>query len=342
MPSWTITVQSNNNGQRADRALSENVPGLSRRFVRQLALKGHLSANGSKIDPSYRVHTGQILKLCGVQTEASSRAFSTATLISASDRYVYFCKPSGMHTVGRYPDQPGTLAQQVAQQFPECKEASLDLCEAGALHRLDRSTSGIVAFARDRKSWELGRLGFSNHKIRKLYIARCCPKIVESTDWPPHSTLLPDPNWIQPCSLIQDLSSLPETLWTSSSGSISCVHVRAPIGRGSQRDRVSIRRGGRPSESKIQSWINPRLQRKNQNSSFLPVERWMLIDLLSGTRHQARIHLASLGWPIKNDTIYGGKYATGPLMLHAYMLDLSLCIPNEVGIYCDPPSYFSI
>ncbi len=42
---------------------------------------------------------------------------------------------------------------------------------------------------------------------------------------------------------------------------------------------------------------------------------------LTGRSHQIRVHLASAGWPILGDTLYGG--ATAPrLMLHARRLDL--------------------
>lgn len=43
---------------------------------------------------------------------------------------------------------------------------------------------------------------------------------------------------------------------------------------------------------------------------------------LTGRSHQIRVHLASAGWPILGDSLYGG--ATAPrLMLHAWRLDLA-------------------
>lgn len=44
----------------------------------------------------------------------------------------------------------------------------------------------------------------------------------------------------------------------------------------------------------------------------------VLVELLSGRRHQIRVHLAHAGHPIVGDALYGGQPAKEGLMLHAF------------------------
>lgn len=44
----------------------------------------------------------------------------------------------------------------------------------------------------------------------------------------------------------------------------------------------------------------------------------LLVELLTGRRHQIRVHLASMGFPIVGDELYGGARSAGGLLLHAW------------------------
>ncbi len=283
-------------GARADVVLGRRVPGLSRRVARELALAGRLQIDGVRAPPSRRVAAGQRLSL---QTSSSAAAPPALVVLALTPRVCYVAKPAGVHTHRLSPADPPALADWVAAERPECEAASLDPREAGALHRLDRETSGVVAFARARDVWLAGRAAFADARVRKRYVAvTTCPP---DHRWPP----APGP-WLR---LERD-----------------ALEITAPLGRGDGRARVAVRPDGTPA-----------LTRVTPTSPPGPRRAWSL-DLVTGRRHQARVHLAWLGLPILGDLLYGGAPAER-LYLHAARLDLSAAIAGETPV--DAPLSFA-
>lgn len=85
--------------------------------------------------------------------------------------------------------------------------------------------------------------------------------------------------------------------------------IDRPIGR----DRHDARRmracrpgQGKPAETRVRRVASA------AGRSLLRVE------LLTGRRHQIRVHLASMGFPIVGDELYGGARSAGGLLLHAW------------------------
>lgn len=93
--------------------------------------------------------------------------------------------------------------------------------------------------------------------------------------------------------------------------------IDAPIGRDrhdSRRMRVS--RTGKAARTRIHV-----LTRGNGRTL-------LLIDLLTGRKHQIRVHLAHIGHPLVGDSLYGQPARSG-LMLHAYELAFEHPITGE-------------
>ncbi len=276
-------------GQRADVVLGRRLPGLSRRVARRMALDGHVRLDGARIPPSTRVHLGQRLDVLWTAPEHAGDGPQVEILNETPD-YVFALKPAGLHTHRLRPDQPPALADLVAQVHPECARASTDPREGGAVHRLDLETSGVVLFARNREAWARARQAFARGAVRKRYIALC-----HAPDtWPPEPA---DnlPGWIAPADAPWELV------------------IRAPVGRGPRRSRAAVSVRGQPATTRLR-----RCDRSPDGKLVL-----CELDLQTGRRHQARVHLAWLGAPIVGDPRYGlGDDLNHPLMLHASLLDL--------------------
>lgn len=82
-----------------------------------------------------------------------------------------------------------TVASLLAEYHPELK--SVGGSDWGAVHRLDRETSGLVVFARNEKTYRYFRELFSKNLVEREYIALVEGKVAKKgkIDWP----IGPDP-----------------------------------------------------------------------------------------------------------------------------------------------------
>jgi 23S rRNA pseudouridine1911/1915/1917 synthase len=334
----THVVGEEDAGERADVVLGRRVPALSRRLARNLARSGSLRIDGRRSPPSTRVAVGARLELdldLGPEHEQTGIELEQLEVLALTERFVYVRKPTGVHVVALTPSQPGVLATAVAARFPECADASVDPREGGAVHRLDLPTSGVVAFARSREIWLQARAGFADERVTKHYLA---VSTCTDDDWPPplpedglHGWIEPGPA-LTPSPALALAESLARVIDIAAADRLACapIRVRAALGRdGSQRSRVSL--DGRRASTIVQP-----LARSNG---------YVLSHLLleTGCRHQARVHLAWIGRPIRGDTIYGPppeRMRPSTIALHAFALDLSAVFADEGVILAPPPMGF--
>lgn len=96
--------------------------------------------------------------------------------------------------------------------------------------------------------------------------------------------------------------------------------VLLPIGR-DRHDarRMRARRPGQgsPAETRVR-----RIAEKDGRTL-------LLVTLVTGRRHQIRVHLASLGHPIVGDALYGGARSASGLLLHAWREELDHPLSGE-------------
>ena len=96
------------------------------------------------------------------------------------------------------------------------------------------------------------------------------------------------------------------------------MRIDRPLGRDrhdARRMRVSP--GGKPSQT---------LVTKLGEAGGLSV---LAVELLTGRRHQIRVHLSAMGFPLVGDVLYGGARSRDGLMLHAYEERLAHPVTGE-------------
>ena len=330
--SLTVVVELEEDvGQRADVVLGRRIDGLSRRVARQRALAGALCIDGRRAPPSQRVGLGARLEL---RLERVVAPPPTLVVLAENASFVYVDKPAGLHSVRLRPDDPPTLADAVVARYPECTDAGEDRLEGGAVHRLDRGTSGVVCFARTREAWQQARDALSSgvgpgSSVTKTYVARTAAPL------PPTVPLLSAGSVRR---IRRPAPSLHGILEATTADDGLCID--APLGASSGpagARRVALSDRGRDAITEV--WAI--------TSSASPA---VVLALCTGHRHQARVHLAAIGCPIVGDTLYGeastdaegavDRSEPGPLRLHAAALDLSGALPGQGRVVAPLPDGF--
>jgi 23S rRNA pseudouridine1911/1915/1917 synthase len=185
-----------------------------------------------------------------------------------------------------------TLAGWTAKLFPELRSLQgRGEGEGGLIHRLDYDTQGLVLFGRTQGGMDSLLAQQDRGNISKEY-----------------SALVSKPETILP-----GFPPLPLALQAFMGGPFP-VLVESPFrawgpGRKAVRPALSGTAGGRkrafdrgsPYSTRILEW-------REEAAPFSGAERLRLCraGILRGFRHQIRCHLAWLGFPILNDSLYGG------------------------------------
>jgi 23S rRNA pseudouridine1911/1915/1917 synthase len=261
-------------------------------------------------------------------------------IIFRDERFLAVFKPTGIHCVHsglRGNVTIPTLAQWIGMVSPKgegihtgggasraMNALKNDADEHGMLNRLDGSTSGIVLFALDQKSFDLYRVAQGKSAVDKYYIAISSPSskgLVGSK---------PIVNEIVRFEIERASGMLEKTLEISSEfrsfgprgSKVACIGIDpgqfgTESEKGPRRQFVteikSASRFNGFDGGEIESIPSPEMSKK------IAFE----IMIHAGHRHQIRAHLAWSGFPIVGDTVYGGDEGER-LFLEAHGIEFEL------------------
>ena len=161
---------------RADLFVREMFPGCGRRELVRVFQAGGVRVNGRVASKGQRLVAGDEIEV----TEAPHPVTDRAPLAQAELPLSVLYEDDSLLAVNKLPGQPthplvaaelGTLANAVVARYPECLRASPDVREAGAAHRLDAWTSGVLVFAREPGAWRSLRDQFGAGRVQKDYLA---------------------------------------------------------------------------------------------------------------------------------------------------------------------------
>lgn len=151
-------------GMRADNALKEICP-LSLRGRRRLFGDGLVSLNKHRAKAGDCVHAGDILTVrAGDKDKERYTVPANCTLVCRDEKYAFFSKPCGLHTVSLQGRDSRTLEEAVPYILPDIPK-SWQL-----LQRLDYGTSGIVSCALTEEARLSFRTAEQKGLIEKRYV----------------------------------------------------------------------------------------------------------------------------------------------------------------------------
>ena len=149
------------------------LPHLSRGEINRLMAAGEVRLNGRPGAKGARLRADQTVE---VPEDAAWQAPVPQSdlpleVLAHSPSLLALNKPAGMACHPLRPGERGTLANALLARYPECAAASPETREAGLVHRLDRSTSGVILAARLPAVHAKLRQQFSQGLVHKEYLA---------------------------------------------------------------------------------------------------------------------------------------------------------------------------
>lgn len=167
---------------RLDLALIARHPDLSRRRARDVIEKGQVSVAGSVVTEAGFAVAADAAVEWDPNRKAMRRARLSLPILHADETILVLDKPAGLLAV---PTAAGVEDEDTA--FARVKEYARHLNPrrpyAGVVHRLDRDTSGALAFALAPDARDALRALFREHRMDRRYVAlvRGAPLVDEGT-----------------------------------------------------------------------------------------------------------------------------------------------------------------
>lgn len=167
----TYTIPKAWSGQTLDNFLRQALQ-LSRTGIRALKRQDCIRLDGKVAFVTYRLQGGENLVITLAQTAPQNFTAEPIPLniVYENNHLMIINKPAGMvvHPTKNY--QSGTLANALKYHW----EAQHEAASFHPVHRLDRSTSGLILIAKNSWAHQQLDLQLTSQQINRLYLAVCC------------------------------------------------------------------------------------------------------------------------------------------------------------------------
>jgi len=160
---------------RLDAALLLHFPTTTRAFVREAVEAGDVLVDGRRAAKGLKLRGGELVEVRRLAEAADNVVApdpsSLVPCVFADDALLAYDKPAGMPVQPLSRKELGTMMNAVVAEHPECAGLGDSPLMAGALHRIDADTSGLVLVARTKSAFDALRAQFSAQTVRKTYLA---------------------------------------------------------------------------------------------------------------------------------------------------------------------------
>ena len=256
-------------GIRLDAALLMQFPSTTRAFAREACGAGMVRVNGRPSEKGLKLRGGETVEVTELAEAADNRAQPNRAVrvacVFEDEVLLGFDKPADQPVQPLDRRERDTLVNGVVARWPEVAEVGDQPLMAGALHRIDAGTSGLVLVARTQAAFEAMRGQFAARAVKKTYLA-----LVEGTvaaGGTLENDLVHDPT-LPYCRMI-DVSRLRAPARTAPLKAVTSFKPLA-FTREGQEDRTLLE-----------------------------------VTIYTGVTHQIRAQLALAGLHIVNDRLYG-------------------------------------
>jgi 23S rRNA pseudouridine1911/1915/1917 synthase len=180
-----ITTQASQAGERVDKAMAEEIEGLSRSAAQRLIKKEQVTVNAAPVKASYRLAMGDVIvvRLPASKPKIVRPEPIPLDVLHQDDSLIVVNKPAGMvaHPAPGHPS--GTLVNALLAHEPSLAQMTPPE-RAGLVHRLDKDTSGVIVAAKTEAARRALQAQFKARKVQKSYLA-----LVEGHPVPPRGRI---------------------------------------------------------------------------------------------------------------------------------------------------------
>ncbi len=166
-----LTIDEGSVGQRIDNFLSKTLKGVPKSHIYRILRSGEVRVNSKRIDASYKLVTGDFVRIPPIRTAAQEEApanrgpvapkFEQA-IIFEDEAMLVIDKPAGFAVHGGSGISRGVI-EQLRMERPHAKFLEL-------VHRLDRETSGVLMLAKKRAALVALHEAIRNNQTDKRYL----------------------------------------------------------------------------------------------------------------------------------------------------------------------------
>ena len=220
-------------------------------------------------------------------------------IVSETPSYLIAYKSPHMHTAPLRPGEESNLLAWIALRFPEVlRIKGRKEIEGGLIHRLDYETQGLVLCARTEDAMKILLAQQEKGEIVKEYEAVCCK---ENNALLPGFPQLPADFAMQTCIPGCVAECVPTIIESSF----------RPFGKGRKAVRPLVAESAKHKRREL-------YRTEIITCTEMDGKCFIKIRIRKGFRHQIRCHLAWIGRPILNDSLYNEGYSdSGFLALRA-------------------------
>ena len=290
------------------RELPRAVPeqqGFSNSKIRRLILAGSVQVNGRPVlRPAFELRGHSLVFVrfeaekffYEKQPEDASFTLTDQAVLYEDDDLIFVNKPADYPVEQTITGNRANLHDAVVDYLWKRNPSLRNPPYVGIMHRLDRSTSGVIMFTKTRAvNKEVSEI-FQSHDLTKQYLA--VVEVPRGGD-ARHSELSCHPELVSGSQFTVEMF-------------MGRINGKSQQGKWGQLPEA---RGGQYSKTDFR--VADRITVEGRPCLLIEC------TLYTGRTHQIRVHLASRGLPILGDTLYGGAPAER-LYLHAAHLAFTL------------------
>lgn len=157
-----LIVDQTFQNKKLSRFLMHKILNIDLNLVYKLLRKKDIKINGKRINQNIPLNVGDVVEVYIKEEDIAPTFLQTIPVVYEDENIIVVNKPSDLEVVGF-----SSLTSILQKQYPNLEKDFPSAC-----HRIDRNTSGLVLFAKNKMSFDILLNKFKQNEIKKKYITK--------------------------------------------------------------------------------------------------------------------------------------------------------------------------